>query len=105
MQNKEVLNLANTIQGEINRICVSDDVEEINSMANWARQNIQKLFKLRYKDVTDREAVEVEVSSLKWVPVYDKNLGQCFKCEGCSKVMPVEFPYCPWCGSLMEEDK
>lgn len=51
MQSKEVLILADTIQGEINRMCVTDELTELDSMSLHARKNIEKLQNLRYKDI------------------------------------------------------
>lgn len=33
MQSKETLNLADTIKGEINRMCVTDDLAELDTMS------------------------------------------------------------------------
>ena len=37
-----------------------------------------------------------------WIPV-DK--GYCFECSKCHKIFYPKFPYCPICGSRMEEVK
>ena len=49
MQSKEVLNLADTIIGEINRMCITADLAELNVMAMYARKNIDRLQAMRYK--------------------------------------------------------
>lgn len=51
MQSKELLNLADTIQGEINRMCVTDDIAELDTMALHAERNIHKLCSMRYEDL------------------------------------------------------
>lgn len=51
MQNKELLNLADMIQGEINRMCVTDDINELYNMAMYARKNINKLCAMRDVDL------------------------------------------------------
>lgn len=52
MQTKEELNLADTINGEINRMCVTDDIAELDTMALHARRNIERLQSLRYASIT-----------------------------------------------------
>ena len=53
MQTKEELNLADTIKGEINRMCVTNDIAELDTMALHARKNIERLQSLRYASITD----------------------------------------------------
>ena len=52
MQTREELNLADTIKGEINRMCVTDDIAELDTMALHARRNIERLQSLRYASIT-----------------------------------------------------
>ena len=52
MQTKEELNLADTIKGEINRMCVTNDIAELDTMALHARRNIERLQSLRYASIT-----------------------------------------------------
>ena len=47
MQSKELLNIADMINGEINRMCVTDDIDELYTMAAYARKNINKLCSMR----------------------------------------------------------
>ena len=49
-ERKKILNLADTLQGEINRMCVTKDLSELDSMALHARKNIERLQAMRYKD-------------------------------------------------------
>lgn len=51
LERKKMLNLADTIQGEINRMCVTDDLSELDSMALHAKKNIEKLQAMRYKNI------------------------------------------------------
>lgn len=53
MQTKEELNLADTINGEINRMCVTNDIAELDTMALHARINIERLQSLRYASITE----------------------------------------------------
>lgn len=47
-ERKTMLILADTIQGEINRMCVTEDLSELDTMALHARKNIEKLQNMRY---------------------------------------------------------
>ena len=50
-ERKSMLILADTIQGEINRMCVTKDLAELDTMALHAKENIKKLQDMRYKDM------------------------------------------------------
>ena len=50
-ERKEMLILADTIEGEINRMCVTHDLSELDSMALHARKNIEKLHNMRYEEL------------------------------------------------------
>lgn len=47
-ERKEIMNLADTIKGEINRMCVTDELTELDSMHLHAKNNINKLAKMIY---------------------------------------------------------
>ena len=47
-ERKVMMNLADTIQGEINRMCVTKDLAEFDSMYGHAKKNIDKLSKMIY---------------------------------------------------------
>lgn len=47
----EVCNLGDTIQGEVNRMCVTHDLAELDTMALHARKNIERLQKMRYEQL------------------------------------------------------
>lgn len=49
--------LADTIQGELNRMCVTDDIAELDSMALHAKKNIDRLQKMAYENIKDRQIV------------------------------------------------
>lgn len=60
-ERKKMLILADTIQGEINRMCVTNDLAELDTMALHAKKNIEKLNKLRLADFkVDGEVVDSE---------------------------------------------
>lgn len=48
-ERKEMMNLADTINGEINRMCVTKELAEFDSMCLNVRKNIEKLAWLIYK--------------------------------------------------------
>lgn len=50
---KEIMILADTIQGEINRMCVTDNLSELDTMAFHAKKNIEKLQSMRYSDIAE----------------------------------------------------
>lgn len=45
---KSMLIFADTIEGEINRMCVTKELSELDTMALYARNNIGKLRDMRY---------------------------------------------------------
>ena len=47
---KDMMILADTIQGEINRMCVTKDLVELDTMALHARKNLDKLVDIIYHD-------------------------------------------------------
>lgn len=49
------MNLADTLQGEINRMCVTDSLSELDSMALHAKKNIEKLRELRWQGLIGGE--------------------------------------------------
>jgi len=49
-ERKKMMNLADMIEGEINRMCVTKDLSELDTMALYARKNIEKLQNMRYAD-------------------------------------------------------
>jgi hypothetical protein len=47
-ERKTMMILADTIQGEINRMCVTKDLTEFDTMYGHAKKNIDKLSRLIY---------------------------------------------------------
>lgn len=45
---KEILILADTLEGEINRMCVTEDLSEFDTMYGHAKKNLDKLSKMIY---------------------------------------------------------
>lgn len=48
-ENKEIMNLADTIKGEVNRMCVTSELDELDTMMQHARNNIEKLGVMIYR--------------------------------------------------------
>lgn len=44
LERKSVLILADELKGEINRMCVTNDISELNSMELFAGVNLKKLY-------------------------------------------------------------
>ena len=58
MANRNIIWLQQTIKDEIDRMCVSDRLSEVDTMALHAHENIRILQKLRYKQlVNDSQGV------------------------------------------------
>ena len=54
-KHKEMMILADMIKGEINRMCVTNDIIELNNMSLYARNNIGKLRDMREADLAERK--------------------------------------------------
>lgn len=58
-ERKIMLNLADTLNGEINRMCVTKDLSEFDTMYGHAKKNLDKLSKMiydsRFKEVKHLE--------------------------------------------------
>lgn len=50
-EHQKMMILADTIKGEINRICVTDSLAEVDTMADHAIRNIEKLQNMRFSDL------------------------------------------------------
>lgn len=56
VEHQKMMILADTIKGEINRMCVTDSLAELDTMAYHAIRNIEKLQNMRFADlVGDRK--------------------------------------------------
>ena len=75
---KQISILADTIQGEVNRMCVTEDLAELDSMAQHARKNIDKLQKLVYERHKQDNGVNCFMRFLRWDAT-----GEILKCEDC----------------------
>jgi hypothetical protein len=50
-EHQKMMILADTINGEINRMCVTDSLAELDTMADHAIRNIEKLQNMRFADL------------------------------------------------------
>ena len=51
----DVINLVDTLKGEINRMCVTDDLLELESMALCATLNLERLLDIRLSELRQKE--------------------------------------------------
>lgn len=49
-ERKSMIILADTIEGEINRMCVTNELAEFDTMYGHAKRNLEKLSKMIYDD-------------------------------------------------------
>ena len=50
-EHQKMMILADTIKGEINRMCVTDSLAELDTMADHAIRNTEKLQNMRFADL------------------------------------------------------
>ena len=50
---RKMMNLADTIEGEINRMCVTHEFEELDTMYTTARANLMKLWQMKADDLKE----------------------------------------------------
>ena len=49
---KEKVNIVDELKDFINRMCVTDDVEELRNMKKWSIYCIEKIYDFNYKKIT-----------------------------------------------------
>ena len=59
-ERKSMMILADTIEGEINRMCVTKELAEFDTMYGHARKNLDKLSKMIYDGRFKAESEEEE---------------------------------------------
>lgn len=102
-EQKEMLILAETLQGEINRMCVTHDLSELDTMTLHAKKNIDRLQEMRYKDIK----VERKQKIGKWI--HKIGMGHAWICSECgaeiisTNMEKPKFIQCPICSINMEE--
>ena len=55
MTKHELMNKADMLQGNINRMMVTDDTEELLSMYMWAERRLKTIHKERLKELDNRK--------------------------------------------------
>ena len=75
IERKNMMIIADTIEGEINRMCVTNDLKELDAMALCAQGNIERLLSMRYNDFKTQAQIEKNCNNCI---NYDKRNG----CDG-----------------------
>jgi hypothetical protein len=57
-EHQKMMILGDTINGEINRMCVTDSLAELDTMADHAIRNIEKLQNMRFADLVGERKEE-----------------------------------------------
>ena len=74
---KEIMILADTIDGEINRMCVTDELSVLDTMALHAKKNIEKLQGMRYSDFAEEVREEqVKIEQLEHDILYESTFSE-----------------------------
>ena len=47
--------LTDMLKGNINRMCVTDELTELENMYDYARYRLEKLFSIRYMELRNKE--------------------------------------------------
>ena len=50
-----IYNEKDMLEGNINRMCVTDDMDELLSMKNFAMKRIERIFQVNYERLTESE--------------------------------------------------
>ena len=61
LERKKMMNLAETLKGEINRMCVTKELSEFDTMYGHAKRNLDRLSKIIY-DARFREDGEQDAT-------------------------------------------
>lgn len=62
-ERKSIIILADTIEGEINRMCVTKDLAEFDTMYGHAKKNLEKLSKMIYDGRFKAESEDKDADS------------------------------------------
>lgn len=72
IERKNMMILIDTIHDEINRMCVTKDLKELESMSLCAQGNIERLQDIRYNDFMEHKQTKKDCNSCN---NYDKRNG------------------------------
>lgn len=54
-ERKAMLEIADLIKAEVDRLCMSNNIFEVIDMCSYARANIERLYLLRHEDLREGE--------------------------------------------------
>ena len=54
MRNEKIIEIADMLEGEINRMCVTNDIVELETMTYHAWKNIVRLQGIRHNEIVSR---------------------------------------------------
>lgn len=54
----ELMQETDLLQGNINRMCVTEDEEELKNMKDWAHKRIDKIFDYTYQKIVAKHAIK-----------------------------------------------
>lgn len=61
---REMSAIADMIEGEVNRMCVTNDPEELHRMCNWVIDNAKRLKKIKESDLNLRNSPDYKDSEI-----------------------------------------
>ncbi len=108
MNKNELKSEIDMLQGNINRMMVSDDIEEISKMYYWANKRVSTIFMENIERVIEEERIRNQIfeETAEIESDYDVEVSYCV--ANCStRKNNVEFPpphTCDICTSLGQEE-
>lgn len=106
-ERKTMMSLADTIQGEINRMCVTKELSELDAMYGHAKKNLDKLSKMIYDARFGTNPDVAPGESAEWISKVVSTDGDYagWTCSNCGKFYANSkacfYKYCPECGAKM----
>lgn len=76
-ERKTMMNIADNIQGEINRMCVTKELAEFDTMYGHAKRNLDKLSKMIY----DARFKEEGENAINDAPTIESEIIRCKDCK------------------------
>lgn len=102
------------LKGNINRMCVTDDFDELWDMTSFAIRRILNLYEINKKRVDEKPSVTLDHRIGRWIPVegvYGVIKGA-YECSECGRTIFLDdgeeayedYPFCH-CGAKMEVEE